>query len=148
MFRKKMRWKNFDYSNAGSYFITICTINKNKLLSNFIADKSFKPILVLSDCGKIVDKNINNIRFCYNNVYIDNYVIMPNHIHLLITSNTNIYIPNLIRTFKTLSSKELGKSIFQRSYHDHVIRNKQEYTQIWQYITDNPINWNKDVYFS
>jgi len=148
MIRKQLRLKYFNYNNAGTYFITICTINKQHLLGHFSVNNSAKPIFYLSNYGKVIKKYIENIELIYNNIFLDNYVIMPNHIHLLICSNTNIYIPNIIRTLKILTSKEIGKSIFQRSYHDHIIRNKEDYAKIFQYINDNPINWNKDIYFS
>ena len=148
MNHKQRRLKNFNYSNAGAYFITICTSNRQNILGNFIANKSIRPFFILSNYGKIVDKNINKISSYYDNVYIDNYIVMPNHIHLLILSNNKIYIPNIIKSFKSFTSKEIGKNIFQRSFYDHIIRNRDEYMKIWQYITDNPINWNKDIYFS
>lgn len=56
-------------------------------------------------------------------------------------------IPQRIKTFKTLVAKELGRSIFQRSYHDHIIRNEEDYLQIWKYIDDNPAKWESDPFY-
>ena len=85
------------------------------------------------------------------------YVIMPNHIHMLIhvesengpmwASAPTQSISNRIRSFKTLVSKQLGVSIWQRSYYDHVIRNEQDYLRIWQYLDDNPAKWAEDEYY-
>jgi len=148
MFHNQRRLKNFNYANSGSYFITICTLNRKNILGYFYASKQISPIFYFSNYGKIVDKNIKNICNFYEKIYVDNYVIMPNHVHLLITSNNKIYIPNIIKSFKRFTTLEIGKNIFQSSFHDHIVRNQKEYRQIWQYINDNPINWNKDIYFS
>ena len=68
MIRKKLRLKNFDYATAGAYFVTICTNNRENLLGYFIADKSFYPIIKLSDIGKVVEKNIEQISYYNTNV--------------------------------------------------------------------------------
>ena len=79
-------------------------------------------------------------------VTVDKFVVMPNHIHLILfldetaqsgpsraPAPTNAVIPRFISTFKRFCSKDLGANIFQRSYHDHVIRGKADYLKIWQY---------------
>ena len=89
-------------------------------------------------------------------ITVEKYVIMPNHIHLLLTvdmnsggtskasSPTNAIVPHFMSTFKRFCHREIGKTIFQRSYHDHVIRNEQDYLKIWNYIEGNPSKWKED----
>ena len=82
--RKPTRLKKYNYSNNGAYFITICTHNKRKILCNIVGDGALDiPQIDLSPIGEIVEKYIkstNNIK----NITVDKYVIMPNHIHLLL----------------------------------------------------------------
>ena len=87
-------------------------------------------------------------------VKVDKYVIMPNHIHLLLIicsyNGRAMHAPtlsNLIQQFKGISSKNAGFPIFQRSFHDHVVRNKNDYEMIWHYIDTNPQNWEKDCFY-
>ena len=56
-------------------------------------------------------------------------------------------VVNIIRSIKILTTKEIGYSIFQRSYHDHIIRNEKDYTEIYQYIENNPARWAEDRYY-
>ena len=50
-------------------------------------------------------------------------------------------ISNIVRSIKTLTTKEIGKPIFQRSYYDHIIRNQDDYNEVWEYIENNPKKW-------
>lgn len=108
----------------------------------------FRPLFFLK---------VNSKKFQYRK--IDNYVIMPNHVHMIciIQRNskessrtptpTNAQIPFLISTFKRLINKECNKAIWQRNYYEHVIRNEKEYLKILEYIENNPFNWGNDKYF-
>ena len=81
---------------------------------------------------------------------------MPNHIHLIVqidggrtwASAPTKSIPSIVRSLKTLTTKEIGESIFQRSYHDHIIRNEKDYREIWEYIENNPRKWMLDRYYN
>ena len=144
--RKRTRLKGFDYSQNGYYFVTICTKDKEKLLCEIVGDDAH---IVPSPYGIITEKYIKSI------VGIDKYVIMPNHIHLIIkidngtmwASSPTKSIPQIVKAFKTLVTKEIGKSIFQRSFHDHIIRGEQDYLKIWNYIDTNPAKWNVDCFY-
>ena len=85
----------------------------------------------------------------YNNIIIDEYVIMPNHIHLLvwIRYKQNVTLSKIIKHFKTNISKDIGLSIWQKSFYEHIVRTNNEYLRIKEYIRNNIINWAKDKYF-
>ena len=89
--RKNIRLKNYDYSNTGYYFITICVKDKHELFWNEpVGARIARPLLSeiarpsLSEIGEVVQKAIENIPNIYKSITIDKYVIMPNHIHLIL----------------------------------------------------------------
>ena len=143
--RKKLRLENFDYGSKAYYFLTICVKNKENILwkDEQKAENGF------SEIGKIIENEINKIERIYQNVYIDKYVIMPNHIHLIlcIEGNEEITVSRIVKQFKGSITKIVGFSIWQSSFYDHVIRNQKEYQEIWKYIDENPIKWELDEYF-
>ncbi len=143
--RKKLRLKNYDYSKEGMYFITICTKNRKKLLGKITEEKQIKLI----KAGIIAKQHIEKIEQIYKNVIIDEYVIMPNHIHMLIEINrkNEITISRIIKQYKMSVSKEIGYGIWQKLFHEHVVRNEEEYYKIKEYIQNNVVNWDKDKYF-
>ena len=149
--RKNPRLKAFDYSTSGAYFITICTKNMKHYLGTIVGgDAHIAPQMHLSSIGKIVDKYINNIPG------IHKYIIMPNHIHMIIiiengamkASPPTQSIPSRIRSFKTMVTREIGIPIFQRSFHDHIIRGERDYHKIWEYLDTNVIRWQNDCFYS
>lgn len=154
--RKPNRLKDYDYSNNGSYFLTICSCKRQYLF--WEKDSALYPFQAqkLSRIGNIVESGILNIDKHYTNVHIDNYVIMPNHVHLILTiqngieKNDSVYatdVSNVIKQFKGYASKRAGAIIWQKSYHDHVIRNEKDYLKIWEYIENNPYRWKEDCLF-
>ncbi len=153
--RKPTRLKGYDYSSPGMYFLTLCVKGRKSLLSNIVGnDALIVPQNNLSKIGVICDKYINNITIKYKNVTIDKYVIMPNHIHMIIflhgtmrASSPTKNIETIIRSFKTMVTKEIGHSIWQRLYHDHIIRNENNYKKIWEYIDTNVIRWENDCFY-
>ena len=155
--RKINRLQNYDYSENGAYFITICTQNRAQILSKIVGDGAHDvPKTSLTDIGKIVDKKIvstNNIP----DITVDKYVIMPNHIHIILIvdnngtskapSPTNNVISHAVSTLKRFVNKEIGYNVFQRSFYDHVIRDEEDYLSIWNYIDTNPHKWQQDKYY-
>ena len=161
--RRPNRLKGYDYSSNGAYFVTICTKDRENLFwedteNNFVGADIIRPTYKpqLSPLGKIVDIAINNIPKCYNDVIVEKYVIMPNHIHMLIfiqsyADGRMISAPTLSRVigqFKRWVSKQYGKQVFQRSFHDHIVRNDKEYNLIWRYIDANPQLWEMDCFYT
>ncbi len=156
--RKQIRLKDYDYNSAGAYFVTICTEGRKNILSKITVGCGAldAPMVRLTHIGKIVEKYIvssSNIK----NVNVEKYVIMPNHIHMIIivdnngtpkaSSPTNAVIPHVISTFKRFVNREIGHPVFQRSCHDHIIRNEKDHTEICQYIENNPARWAEDKYY-
>ena len=152
--RKANRLSEYDYSIGGAYFVTICTQDRKKILSTIVGGGAHDaPNVVLTDIGKIVQKQIINSNRIPG-ITVDKFVIMPDHIHLIVLVNetatkgtsrapspTNAVIPHLVSTFKRFCHRDVGEKIFQRSYYDHVIHNQQDYDEIWQYIENNPRKW-------
>ena len=156
--RKNLRLQNYNYSNNGAYFITICTKDKNQILSkNVGCDDLGEPKNILSPYGMIVDCFIKSINTAYKNVTVDKYCIMPNHIHFILvvnqlngvpwSSRPTQLIPKVITALKRMSNKKVGFNLWQTSYYDHIIRNEQELLGTRKYIDENPIKWELDKYF-
>ena len=160
--RKITRLKNYDYNTCGAYFITICTQNKRKILSRIVGgDVLDAPKSELSQYGKIADKYINRLNKFYNDINIDRYVIMPNHIHMILsvcgngasrtsppTTKQHSVVSRFVSTFKRFCNKEYGGNIWQRSFYDYVIRGERDYLKIWDYIDTNPQRWTKDCFYT
>jgi len=177
--RKDIRLKNYDYSSAGAYFLTICTQNRQPLLSRIVGTGVpdcpsvtgifNNPQIELTESGRIADKYINQLNNFYEHLSVERYVIMPNHIHLLLwvkknknqTENgqsgtpvpTNIVRANsacsqFVSTFKRFCNKEYGKNIWQARFNDHIIRNREDYEEHVKYIYENPIRWRCDELYT
>ena len=142
--RKRLRIIEYDYSKEGMYFITICIKNRLELLGK-IKDNYIE----LTQEGIIVKECIKQIEKRYINVEIDEYVIMPNHIHMILVINnkTEVTISRMMKQYKTYVSKKVGYAIWQKSFYEHIIRNEKEYIKIKDYIKNNIINWKEDRYF-
>ena len=158
--RKSARLKGYDYSKAGSYFITICVKDRKPLLSKiYVADSLTElPQNCLTKYGMIAKKYIEQLNDFYGFLNVDKFVIMPNHIHLLLTVYesfgpprtsvpTGSVVPQFVGTFKRFCNKEYGKNIWQSSFHDHIIRNQSDYLAIWEYIDTNSIKWAEDKFY-
>ncbi len=159
--RKRLRLPDFDYRATGAYFVTICTKGRRCLLWGEAAgadavgdDAHIVPPDRLSDYGRVCDQYIHSMSVVYTGVSVDHYVIMPNHIHLLIRLDGAMWaspptgIESIVRSFKTLVSKEIGVSVWQRSFYDHIIRNQEDYDQIAEYIMTNPMRWQMDSLYA
>ena len=184
--RRLNRLKNYDYSRNGLYFITICTKDRIRYLSEIIdvgnaalgvprniPNISMKinhelndiipvPVVKLTKYGDIVNDNIKKINEIYRYVSVTKYVIMPDHIHMILfvsdfeDKSVNYGTPRaafptksvsqIINGLKAISTKQIGFSVWQKSFHDHIIRNEKEFLDICNYIDNNPINWVNDIY--
>ena len=143
--RKNPRLKDYDYTLGGYYFITICTKDKTHYFGEIINEE-----MNLNDVGKLAYNCIEKIEEIYKTVKIDKFVIMPNHIHMIviIDRETVLSIPRIIKQYKEYITKQIGESIWQKSYYDHIIRNEKDYLRIWQYIDENILKWSLDKYYN
>ena len=154
--RKPNRLEKFDYSLAGYYFITICTADRKAILSRIVGAPSGRPQeIILTQYGKIVEEVIKDIPKHYKNTEIEKFVIMPNHIHMILKIAENGGRPmgaptvsQIIRQTKGVIARKVGFSVFQRSFYDHIIRDENDYLQIWNYIDGNPLKWAEDEYYT
>ena len=148
--RKQIRIENYDYSTPGAYFITVCTVNREKIFWSDRRGELCSPANVpLSDIGMIVDNEIKKLNSVYDAVRVDKYCIMPDHIHMILTINTDAdgrpqvapTISRVIKQFKGSVTKQAGRVIWQKSFYEHTIRNQQDYNEIWEYIQNNPVKY-------
>lgn len=143
--RRNPRLKNYNYALEGYYFITICTKEKHHFFGEIIEEK-----MQYNRIGRIANNSIERIEEIYKTLKLDKYVIMPNHIHmiLIIDKETSISIPRVIKQYKEYITKQIGESIWQKSYYDHIIRNEKDYSRIWQYVDNNILKWSLDKYYN
>ena len=152
--RKPTRLKNYDYSQNGAYFVTVCTVEKRHILSRIVGEGLCAlPQNILMPIGKETEKSIQFINENYQGVIIDKYVIMPNHIHLIVKLNDsggrgNPPLQNVIGQLKSYVASKYPHPIWQRSFHDHVIRGENDYNKIWEYIDTNVSRWKDDCFYS
>ena len=159
--RKLTRLKGYDYSMPGAYFVTICTQNKEHLfeMENVGNDLCVIPPMQ----NDIIHKWLGEAENKYNNIKIDKYVIMPNHIHLIVViteRHIGRSLHDIMRWFETMVTNEyirevkngllkpFDKRLFQTSFHDHIIRSEKDYQKIWEYIDTNPLKWESDCFYN
>ena len=139
--RKRQRLRGFDYAGCAHYFITICTRGKNCFFGEIIEEK-----MVLSRWGKIAAEELLLLPQRYPGLEIETYVVMPNHLHLLL-SLENVggagpaNLQTVIGLYKSGVSRRCGQPIWQKSYYDHVVRGQEDHAEIWKYIENNPKKW-------
>lgn len=155
--RKRNRLRDFDYSSYGAYFVTICTMDKQCILSHVHRqrDDFTPPQIVLTDVGHVAEREILRFSKIYPAVTVDRYVIMPNHIHMILfienIENETAAPPSLsrmIQQFKGAVTKQIGRSVWQRSFHDHILRDGEELQRYYTYLSDNPALWALDEYYT
>ena len=160
--RKPIRVENYDYSTPGAYFITVCTANREKIFwsdrrgelcspaDNTNTGDQRSPLRVeLSNLGNIVDAEIQKLNTLYDAVRVDKYCIMPDHIHFILSIDTDENgrtqfaptISRVMKQFKGSITKQVGRPIWQKSFYEHGIRNQQDYDEIWAYIENNPLKY-------
>ena len=149
--RKSIRLSDYDYSQNGAYFITICTKDRQCVLWDSVGTGIARPPR-LSHYGTVVDNAIQNIPKHYAGTSIDTYAVMPNHVHLLLRiagdkDGRAMPVPTIsiiVQQMKGYVTKQLGVGIWQTRFHDHVIRNQSDYDEAYRYIENNPLQWEQD----
>ncbi len=163
--RKTIRLSDYDYSQAGGYFITICTCHREYLFGQVTNHQ-----IVLNEAGDMVKRWWLKLADKFSDIELDSCVVMPNHIHKIIMvsrkrvgaihelplprdriERRRMLIPKMIGYFKMNSAKCInllcdtrGHSLWQRNYYEHVIRNEGELFRIRDYIQNNPLKWDLD----
>ena len=160
--RRSIRLPGYDYSRTGCYFITICSFDR-EIIFGKIADGN----TVLSEIGIISAKYLEQIPNHFENVFVDEYVVMPNHIHIIITILNDVGVQNiepLQNKYQNIIPKSIGSIVrsykasvtrwcksngfeefkWQRNYYEHIIRNDEDFFRIREYIRNNPLQWELD----
>ena len=170
--RRSIRLKEYDYSQAGAYFVTVCTHNRECILGEVANGE-----VLLSEFGKIVESVWFDLPKHYPNVELDAFVIMPNHVHGIIIvgdvavgaglidhagadhvgagfkpAPTRQYaLSEVVRGFKTFSARRIneiratsGTPVWQRNYYEHIVRDEDRLNRIREYIINNPMRWQFD----
>ena len=153
--RKPTRLKDYDYSSEGTYFVTICTKDKQKILCDIVGEGLCAlPSINPTPIGEIVKQSIEYIDNNYDCISVDKYVIMPNHIHLIVINQSGghgdppLQVYDIIGRLKSFTDNKYDKQLWQRSFHDHIIRNEKDYLKIWNYIDINPQKLNDDCFYT
>lgn len=162
--RRSIRLKDFDYSSEGAYFITICTENRENLFGGIIVGAdSISAQMKINDAGKMIELIWKQTIIEYQNIKSEKYVIMPNHFHCIIDvlradMESAPTVGSIVQSFKRNTTvnyingvksgiyPQFDKRIWQRNYYEHIIRDKYDYQTKWNYIDENPQNWEKDEY--
>ena len=152
--RKQNRLVNYDYSKPNAYFITVCTDKRKNLFWNDVGAIIDRPENVpLTRLGVLVKQRIEDIPKYYSMISVDQYVIMPNHIHLLLQIQSDLdgrsmiapTISTVVRMMKGAVTKQAGFPVWQKGFYEHIIRNDRDYQEIWNYIEGNPGKWTEDT---
>jgi putative transposase len=158
--RKRLRLKEYDYSQPGAYFVTICTKDRVQRFGE-IVDGEMRA----NDMATVVQSCWNDLPNHYLNVELDAFVIMPNHVHGIVVildnpvgatyasplQSSNNTLGDVVGSFKSAVAKRIneiqntpGAPFWQRGYYDHIIRDDRSLTQIREYIANNPLRWVSD----
>jgi putative transposase len=168
--RRSIRLQDYDYSQTGAYYITMCTRNRECLFGNVIDGQ-----IQLNEIGQIVQTVWDGLPQFYEGVELDAFVVMPNHVHGVIVIHAGVgaihesplplksfvsariagrrgmLLPKIIGRFKMVSAKQIndlrqsaGGALWQRNYYEHVVRDEVSLNRIRQYIADNPAQWKFD----
>ena len=163
--RKNPRLAGYDYRLSGGYFLTICTYDKQCLFGRIDNDR-----MILNRAGIIVRDEWLKSAQIRQEITLDDYVVMPNHIHgiVFISRHPNISsrsiakpsgyaaksLSSFVVGFKSAATRRInelkgtkGTKVWQRNYYEHIIRNEEDHSRIKHYIRENPVKWSSDSLF-
>ena len=169
--RRSIRLKNYDYTQAGYYYVTVCTRNRECIFGEIVGG-----VMHLSEAGRIMQECWDELPNHHSGVRLDAFVVMPNHVHGIVvlyddgirsavgaqhavplqhSQQYNVRPGSLgaiLRSFKSAATKRVnerhgvpGTPIWQRNYYEHVVRNELQLDFIRTYIVNNPSNWQNDI---
>ena len=166
--RRSIRLRQHDYSLGGSYFITICTHDRDCLFGDVVEGE-----MRLNPLGEIAREEWHGSAGLRPGLALDTFVVMPNHVHSIVTiiaaddvgAHSNApsrdtsfqrsprSVATFIGGFKGAVTRRVnalrdttGSQVWQRNYYEHVIRDEDEFQRIRWYIEDNPRRWSEDEY--
>ncbi len=144
--RRSIRLQGYDYTNSGIYFVTICCYQRQNLFGSVNNGKMETNVI-----GQIVSNLWQKIPQHFLNVELDEFILMPDHLHgiIIISESTGkSSLANTVQNFKSVSSRKInrinknyGVSIWQRNYYEKIVRTEQELENLRDYIQNNPANW-------
>lgn len=141
--RKSLRLGTYDYGTPGIYFITFCTKDKICVLGKIVEGR-----IILSPIGRYTENIINGLVDTLIDIRIIQYVIMPNHIHILIQfcqPQQAQKLGRIVGSIKSQVSQAFSTSLWQRGYYDHIVRNEWDLANCREYIQNNPLKWHLDT---
>jgi putative transposase len=163
---KSIRIPEYDYSTENYYFVTICSFQKQKIFSEIKNGNIY-----LTEIGKIIKDEWSKTEQIRDNAIMDDFVIMPNHIHGIIVLNSKVCaekttrrvvsttlkpssLGSIIGQIKSITTKRIRKltnnpeiKIWQPRFYEHIIRNDKELFEVRTYIKNNPVKWSEDEYY-
>lgn len=146
--RKNLRLPQYDYASPGTYFVTVVSYERQFLFGDVVDQK-----MIVNENGWVVETCWLDLPNHYPNIRLGTFIVMPNHLHgiIEITSDHGRGLSEIVRGLKSYSSMKInqlretpGIPVWQRSYHEHIVRNEEELEQIQRYIEDNPKYWEED----
>lgn len=172
--RRSIRLRGYDYSQAGMYFVTICTQGRLCLFGD-VVDGAMK----LNDAGRLAHEEWRNTEVMRENIALHEFIVMPNHVHGIIEIAVGARctrplspraddgqgrvqlgrvqraptIGDVVRGYKSAVTKRVSQlherhslAVWQRNYFEHIIRDEDSYLKIAEYIQTNPQRWQMDTY--
>ena len=159
--RKTIRISEFNYSSNGAYFVTLCTKDRRCILSDIVYESIDNTIVGMAICRPHVV--LTSIGECVNdcikiankeNVEIKHYIIMPNHVHMIVCllpttdDRGRSSLQQIIKNIKSFTTKSAGYPLWQSRFYEHIIRNRNQHQKIIKYIHENPLHWREDRYYA
>jgi REP element-mobilizing transposase RayT len=155
--RQNVRLAGYDYRSDGYYFITIITHHRNCIFGKIVKEDGLDNYkMSLNQNGKMIKDAWKSLPVRFNNINLDAFIVMPNHLHgiiEIIKSDSNTPLSEIVRVFKSYTAVKYSKcntsldrseKLWQTDYYEHIIRTEISLYHLRQYITDNPFNWDKD----
>jgi putative transposase len=147
-----LRLRGFDYASAGLYFVTVCTHEKRCFLGSVDGEE-----MILNTLGELVERQLIELPERLDAVAVDSYIVMPNHVHAIVGLGSRarqaspLRLGHVVAAFKSGSAREINRarrtanaSVWQRGYHDHVVRDEIDLQRVREYLDSNPIRWALD----
>jgi len=143
--RKPNRIEKKNYSFNGAYFLTVCTKERHCLLGQ-IHDGA----MALTEIGAFAAGELSKLENIYPSIILDSFVVMPNHVHLvvmLLSERHNPSVQRIMQQWKGVVSKKAGFPLWQDRFYDRIIYSVAAYRKIRQYIANNPARWKEDCFY-